>query len=78
MTDPARELIRRTCPEAASSPQRELSSNGSDSRSGGTCSMPVAPEGVLTWSGVIVEPAEGTSFYVKVCTLCWSTTTTHK
>lgn len=64
-TDPAMELIRRTCPEAMS-PTREASSNGSDSRSGGTCNMPVAPPGVLTWSGVIVEPGEGSSFYVKV------------
>lgn len=63
--NPAMELIRRTCPEA-SSPHREVSSNGSDSRSGGTCTMPSAPSGVLTWSGVIVEPGEGSSFYVKV------------
>ena len=71
VSEPAMELIRRTCPEATS-PHREVSSN-SDSRSGGTCDMPVAPEGVLTWSGVIVEPGESGSFFVKVLVLvfCW-------
>ncbi len=68
-TGAAVDLIRRTCPEATS-PPGEQSSHGSDSRSGGACELPVAPEGVLTWSGVIVEPGETGSLYVKVGCFC--------